>query len=475
MTTVPQRKSPLLGLCPIGKFVFSHTDAMRYKQRLQADLREWGIACVDLEGVIPDGMIRDQAQAAPAAAHFRASDVDGLFLPHCNFGTEGAAAVIAREVDVPTLLWGPRDEAPEPDGTRRRDSLCGLFASSKVLHKLGVPFAYIENCRVGEPQLRHGIANFAHAARAARALRRGMRIGHIGQRIDFFWTTIVSESELLERFRVEVLPVDMVLFIRDVRQRAAAGAATYAGEVAGLRASMDIEGLADEQLACILALRDQVFAVAEDRGLDAVAIQDFDSLIVEFGAYCLLANSMIAERLPLAMESDIHGAISALLASRATGGGPAFLADVTIRHPEDDNGVLLWHCGAPLSMCRPGYRPRLGRHWILPSPVSGMTHFPMKNGPITVARFDGDRGEYKLAIGQGLSMDGPDTQNNYVWMKVDDWLRWERTLIQGPWIHHTAMTYAHCGDTLEQMCRFVPGLEPVRLDRDELLMQLRPA
>ena len=94
-----------------------------------------------------------------------------------------------------------------------------------------------------------------------------------------------------------------------------------------------------------------------------------------------------------------------------------------------------------------------------------MTHFPLREGPITIARFDGDRGEYQLAVGQGESMDGPDTQNNYVWMKVDDWPHWERTLIQGPWIHHTAMGYGHCAAALVDACRFVPGLEAVRLDR----------
>ena len=455
---------PKLGLCPIGKFVFSHEDAVRQKKALQARLKDWGVDFVDIDNVLPDGMVRDQSHAAPVVEHFRKHDVDGLFIPHCNFGTEGAAAVIGRDVGVPLLLWGARDEAPLKDGTRLRDSLCGMFATSKVLHKLGLPFSYIENCRTEDAALESGVRSFVRSAHAARALRKGMRIGHIGQRIDFFWTTIVNESELLERFRVEVLPVDMVLFIRDVRKRAAAGTKAYAEEVAGLRRTMDIEGMDEAQLVNILAIRDQVHSIAADQGLDAVAIQDFDSLIDTFGVYCFLANSMISEKLPLSMESDIHGAVSTLLLSRVAGGDPVFLADVTVRHPEDDNGVLLWHCGAPLSMCRPGCKPSLGRHWILPSPVSGMTHFPLKDGSITMTRFDGDRGEYKLAIGQGRSMPGPHTQNNYVWMKVDNWSRWERTLMQGPWIHHAAMTYAHCGPVLEEMCRFVPGLEPVRLD-----------
>jgi L-fucose isomerase-like protein len=437
---------------------------MRFKVLLQESLQRWGIRYVDLEGVLEDGMIRDQSHARIAAEHFKKAGVDGLFMPHCNFGTEGAVGVVGREVGVPVLLWGPRDEAPLPDGRRLRDSLCGLMASSKVLNKLGVTYSYIENCRIDEPALERGVRNFIRAAHTANALRQGCKVGQIGQRIDFFWTTIINESELLEQFGVEILPVDMVLFIRDVRQRAAAEAKKYADEVAELRRGWEIDSLDDATLANILAIRDQSFALATDHGFDAITIQDFDSLVEEFGAYCMLANSFISDKLPLAMESDVHGALSALLLHRATGGLSPFVADVTVRHPTDDNGVLIWHCGAPLSLAKPGCTMKLGRHWILPSPVSGMTHFPLRDGPLTVARFDGDRGAYKLAFGQGEAIPGPETQNNYVWMKVDDWLHWERTLIQGPWIHHTATAYNHCGDVIEEALRYVPGVEPVRLD-----------
>ena len=62
-------------------------------------------------------------------------------------------------------------------------------------------------------------------------------------------------------------------------------------------------------------------------------------------------------------------------------------------------------------------------------------------------------------------MDGPRTLNNYAWMKVDNWPRWERTLMEGPFIHHCAMGYGHYADALVEACRFIPGLDPVRLDR----------
>ena len=62
-------------------------------------------------------------------------------------------------------------------------------------------------------------------------------------------------------------------------------------------------------------------------------------------------------------------------------------------------------------------------------------------------------------------MQGPHTLNNYVWMEVDDWPRWERLLMEGPFIHHAAMMYAHTGPALLEACKYVPGLEPVALNR----------
>jgi len=468
MKSTPSATGPLLGLCPIGKFVFSHEDAVRQKRALQQRLTAWGVRYTDLEDVLPDGMVRDQAQVDAAVSHFQAAGIDALFMPHCNFGTEGAVGMLGRRLGVPVLLWGPRDEAPLPDGTRLRDSLCGLFASSKVLHSLRIPFTYIENCRIDDPPLRRGLEVFLGAAHAANALRRGCRVGHIGQRIDFFWTTIVNEAELLDRFHVEVKPIDMVTFIEHARDRVVRNRTAYLREAGELRRTCDVEGMDDEGPLCnILAVRDQMLAHAADDGLDGLAVQDFTSLVDAMGAYCFFANSLVANQLPVSLESDIHGAVSNILLHRAgLRTAPVFLSDITVRHPTDDNGVLLWHAGAPTEFLAPGARVRIGKHWILPSPLSGMPHFPLRGGEITVARFDGRTGDYRLAIGEGRSCEGPDTQNNWVWMQVDDWPRWERTLVEGPFIHHCAMGYGKHGAALQEACKYIPGLAPVVLNRE---------
>jgi len=456
-----------LGLCPIGKFVFSHEDACRQKYAIQQRLRQWNVDFVDIDAVLPDGVVRDQKHVEPVLAFFKRENVDAIFLPHGNFGTEGAVGMIGKTLGMPVLLWGARDDAPLSDGRRLRDSLCGMFASSKVLHMLGVPFTYIENCRIDDAAFRQGVDTFLRAVNVANAFRKGIRIGWLGQRIDFFWTTICSESELLERFNVQIVPIDMVEFIRRTKARAADAATDYTERAAHLRREWIVEDLSDVALANVLATADELLQLGRDNHFDAVAIQDFTSLVDEMGAYCYLANTLIAEEFAIGCESDIHGAISDVLVRRATmDRHVGYLADLTVRHPTDDNGVLMWHAGAPLSMRDPHDRPRLGHHWILPSPLSGMTHFKLKDGSITVARFDGDRGRYQLAVGEGVTIAGPYTQNNYAWMRVNNWPRWERQLMEGPFIHHAAMTYDRCVDALVEAVKYMPGgIELVELGK----------
>ena len=105
-------------------------------------LQAWGVDYCCIDTVLPDGMVRDQKDVDPMVGYFMTQNIDALFIPYCNFGTEGAAGMIAKGSCVPALLWGPRDEAPLPDGSRLRDSLCGTLATSKVLHTPKVPFHF---------------------------------------------------------------------------------------------------------------------------------------------------------------------------------------------------------------------------------------------------------------------------------------------------------------------------------------------
>jgi L-fucose isomerase-like protein len=439
---------------------------MEEKRRVIELLRRLNVSFVDLDEVLPDGMVRDQSHVEPVVKHFRQKEIDALFIPHCNFGTEGAAGMIARQCGVPTLLWGPRDEAPLPDGSRLRDVLCGLLATSKVLHTLGVPFSYINNCHANEPQFEQGIRRFIAAARVAKVMHR-MRIAHIGQRIDFFYSTIVSESDLLQRFGIEVRPVDMALFLRDLRARVEKNRPAYEQEMRQLETFIDTSICKDrDALLHNLALRDSVMELVQKHDLDAICLQSFSSM-QEFtgGALCLGVSLLNDLGVVVGCESDIHGTISSVLAEAATEeNSRSFLADITVRHPTDDNAILLWHFEAPLSLRHPQAKVKLGSPWILKGLPPGLVHFQLKDGDLTLVRFDGNSTGYRLALGHGHTVEGPYTQEYYAWMQVDNWPKWERTLIHGPYMHHYSFVYGHVAEVLEDAARFVPGLAVDRLD-----------
>jgi len=462
-----KKKKALLGVCPIGKFVFSHEDALRQKQAILARLEQLGIEYRTVDGVIPDGMVRDQKHVDPVVQHFKNQKIDALFVPHCNFGTEGAVGMIAKKLGVPLLLWGPRDEAPLADGSRYRDSLCGMFASSKVIGKLGVPFTYIENCRIDDPPFSTGIQKFISAASMVKAMRC-MRIGQFGVRVDFFWTTIDNESELLQRFGIEVLPFDMADFLQAVKKRGERNRKTYAKELEGYRKLFqDSELLQAEGTINNLALRDELLEIVERERLDGLSIKTFTSIQDQLGIGLPIGNMLTQEQIPIAAESDLHGAVtSVLLEAAASVSEPSFFPEFTMRHPDNDNAILLWHGSAPLSLRHPDIET-LECHppWILKDLPGASPRMRLKDGPLTVCRFDGESGDYVLGIGEGHTVDGPVTRESHVWMEVDDWPRWERTIMNGPYIHHCSAVYEHCGDALEEACKYIPGLRAERFDR----------
>ncbi len=461
-----KNSAPLLGLCPIGKFVFSHEDALRQKKAIIERLEAWNVDYCTIDGVITDGVVRDQKHVDPVVEHFKEKKIDALFVPHCNFGTEGAVGMIGNKLGVPVLLWGPRDEAPLSDGSRYRDSLCGMFATSKVLNKLDVPFTYIENCRIDDPAFKEGVDLFLRAALVAKSAR-SMRIGQIGVRVDFFWTTIDNESELLQDFGIEVLPFDIADFIRSVKERAEKNRDGYKRELKGFAPYFaDPSVLETDGTLRNLAMRDEILEIAERENIDAFALKTFTSIPNELGVGVPLGLMLVKDTVPVAAETDIHGAISsALIGAASRSDDPVFFPEFTVRHPDNDNGILLWHGSAPYSLKHPDintlecYPP-----WILKGLPGASPKMRLKDGPLTVCRFDGERGDYVLGIGEGHTMEGPDTREAYVWMEVDDWPKWERTIMEGPYIHHCSAVYEHCGDALEEACKYIPHLRAERFD-----------
>ncbi|MCK5570211.1 MAG: fucose isomerase, partial [Spirochaetes bacterium] len=198
-----------IGLAPTRRNVFSVEDSFKYKTLIEEKLKSWDVDFVNLDSLNREGILFDRHEAGKAAKIFIDAEVDAVFAPHVNFGTEDAVAKLAKDVGKPFLLWGPRDEAPLKDGSRLRDTQCGLFATSKILSRFGVAFSYIVNSRVDSPLFERGFKTFLAAARAAKSFHKA-RIGQVSTRPGDFYTVIINEGELLERWGIETVPITLV-------------------------------------------------------------------------------------------------------------------------------------------------------------------------------------------------------------------------------------------------------------------------
>lgn len=451
-----------LGYAPTRRSIFSAPAAVRYRGLTKTRLLELGVELVDIDDINEEGLLYDDGDVEPILQKFRAAGVDGLFVPHCNFGTEYVVARLARALGKPALLWGPRDERPDENGIRERDSQCGLFATGKVLRRFQVPFTYMTNCRLDDPAFQRGVFDFLAVCNVVRVFRR-TRILQIAPRPFDFWSTMCNEGELLEKFNIQLAPIPMPELTEALNAAKAEGVEVQK-VMAYCREKMTVK-ITDAQLETVAALKVAMRRLAGKYGCNAVAIQCWNALQGELGVMPCAANSLLNEEgLPVVCETDIHGAITALLAEAAAmNETPSFFADWTVRHPDNDNGELLQHCGPwPLSCARE--KPCIG--YPLAFDFPGAVEAEAKHGELSICRFDGDNGQYSLLLGRARGIDGPYTKGTYLWIEVENWRRLEAKLVEGPYIHHCVGIHRNVVPVLFEACKYL-GITPDLYDDNE--------
>ena len=304
-----------LGYAPTRRSIFSAPDAVKYRGLTADRLRELGIDFVDITDINEEGLLYDDEGMYKIAEKFKREKIDGLFLPHCNFGTEFECARLAKELGVPVLLWGPLDERPDENGVRLRDTQCGLFATGKVLRRFRVPFTYMTNCRLNDPVFERGLRDFMAVCNVVKKFKN-IRILQISTRPYEFWTTMCNEGELLEKFNIQLTPIPMPELTDEVKKAKEEGT-EVAKVMEYCRQNMIID-IKDNELENVAALKVAMKNLITKYGCQAGAIQCWNQLQCELGIMPCAANSLLNEEgIPVVCETDIHGAITALMVEAA--------------------------------------------------------------------------------------------------------------------------------------------------------------
>ncbi len=444
-----------LGYAPTRRSIFSAPDALKFRKLTARRLEELGVDFADITDINEEGLLYDDRDVDKIARKFQSEGVDGLLLAHCNFGTEYVCARLAKKLGLPVLLWGPLDERPDENGVRLRDTQCGLFATGKVLRRFQVPFTYLTNCRLNDPVFERGVKDFLAVCNVVKTFKN-IRILQISTRPFDFWSTMCNEGELLEKFNIQLSPVPMTELTEAIKS-ARADETRMNNMLAYIRETMTVQ-IKEANTRMVAALALAMEDLIHKYGCQAAAIQCWNALQTEIGIMPCAANAILNEKgIPVVCETDIHGAITALLAEAAAMGEKrSFFADWTIRHPDIENGELLQHCG-PWPPSVAGEKPVLTYPLAFDHP--GSLTAEARHGEVTLCRFDGDNGQYSLLLGKARGVDGPKGMGTYLWVEVENIKRLEAKIVEGPYIHHCVGIHKDIVPVLYEACKYM-GIKP---------------
>lgn len=440
----------VLGIAPTKRGFLSMEEAKRQKDKFMAvarTVKSDSVQIIDIDDLCENGILFETEKISAVVEKFKDARIDALFLPHCDFGEEQCAAGVAAALKVPTLIWGNRDEAPNSDQSRGRDTQCGMFACTKVLRRFGVQYSYIWNCETESEDFLRGFERFIRTVAVVKTAR-ALRIAKFGARPQPFMSVMANEGDLATKLGVTVIPIspNAVALRADRLQKESHS--DYMACREDFKTRFDTSLTPDETVDRIVALRLAVNQLMEENNCSAGAMECWSAASIFGAPVCAVLGELSDAGLPLACETDVNGAVTmAMLHAAALGEESVFLADLTIRHPENDNAELLWHCGPfPYSLKDPSSTARL---------AGGQERFYLKKGEITICRFDEADGSYYLFGGEGRATAGPETTGTYVWLETDNWKRWEEKLMFGPYIHHVGGVYGSYKAVLREAARYL--------------------
>ena len=441
---------------PRGTFLTWYSAEQRGKRfvdYIEKNFSDDRVSFTDNKGIGIEDLVFDDKSAAEVVERFRAEAVDAVMIINCNFGNEEAAADIAQALGKPVLLWAPLDDEYYTDGMRPTDSQCGMFGVSRQMQRYHIPFSYIPSCEVDSEEFKEGFDRFVRVACMVKNFK-GMRIGQIGARPAPFFSVIWNEGELMEQFGIRIIPINFAV----IEQRMKDAPALYADEIAEYEtyftSNYALDALTPKYVRSMATLAAAYRHLFEEFRLDVISAECWTATPIMFDglAPCAVYGLLNDLGYMIACESDLHAAMTMVLLKCATlGRGYPLFGEFTVRHPQNKNAELLWHCGPfPLSQKAPESRARL---------VNQRVWMRAKDGEYTVARIDREEGgKYMLLPLRCHTTEGPETHGTYIWGEFEDLGAVEARLMEGPYIHHFIEIEGDYTAQLREFCKYFPRL-----------------
>ncbi len=398
-------------------------------------------------------------------------EYDGVILCMPIFIDENGAAAALQDANVPILMQAYPDEIGKMDFSHRRDAFCGKFSVTDVFYQYKIPFTVLKP-HVVHPlsaAFAENLKDFAAICRVVKGMKR-FNLGCIGARTTAF-KTVRFDEVTLQRYGINVESFDLSELVYQVGQKKDDDPAVLA-KIARLEHYADFSKVPAENKRTLAKISVVIDDYIRDYRLDALTLRCWNEMETILRVCpCVLISELNDRGITCSCEIDLTSAIT-MRALALASEKPAACLDWNNNYGDDENKVILFHCG-PVAQTLMAGKGTVTEHKMFAKgdPGSGwgtnegrIAAFDMtfsngftENGTFKVyaseARFTGEPIE-KSFFGCGGVAEIPDLQNKLI------------RLARGGFKHHTTVGMGHMKSILTEAFRTYLGYEVIDIDKE---------
>ncbi len=396
-------------------------------------------------------------------------EYDGVILCMPIFIDENGAVAALQDAGVPILMQAYPDTIGKMDFKHRRDAYCGKFSVTDVFYQYRIPFTVLKP-HVVDPlsdKFRENLDDFAAICRVVKGMKR-FNLGCIGARTTAF-KTVRFDEVTLQRYGINVESFDLSELVFKVGQKADDDAKVLA-RIEDLKAYTDFTKVPAKNMLTLAKISVVIDEYIEEYHLDAITLRCWNEMETILRVCpCVLISYLNDRGIVCSCEIDLTSAIT-MRAMALASGKPTACLDWNNNYGDDENKVILFHCG-PVAQSLMAGKGTVTEHKMFAKgdPGSGwgtnegrIAAFDMtisngftEDGKLKVytseAKFTADPIE-KEFFGCGGVAEIPDLQNKLI------------RLAKGGFKHHTTVGVGHMKEVLDEAFTTYLGYELIDID-----------
>jgi len=269
---------------------------------------------------------------------------DGVIFSMPIFVDENGAVAALRDAGAPILMQAYPDEIGKLGFKHRRDAYCGKFSVTDVFAQCKLPFT------VMKPHVVHpltdafseNLRDFAAICRVVGGMRR-FTLGAIGARTTAF-KTVRFDEVALEKYGITVETFDLSEVVHRVNQKPNDEPAVRQ-KAECLKNYTDCSGVPAENMLTLAKLGVVVDEIIDAYRLDAITLRCWNEMETILRVCpCVLLGELNDRGIAASCEIDLCSAIT-MRAMALASLKPAAVLDWNNNYDDDDDKVILFHCG----------------------------------------------------------------------------------------------------------------------------------